>query len=61
MAGIDYVSCAECGKRLFYDGDWAIRKYMTSAITTKFIVCDHCVSKLKKKIETLKKHDRRRH
>ena len=61
MAGIDYASCNECGKRLFYDGEREARDYMISAQTTKFIVCDHCVSKLKKKIETLKKHDRRRH
>ena len=61
MAGIDYVSCNECGKRLFYDGDGAARYYMQEAKTTKGVVCDHCVNKLKKKIETIKKHDRRRH
>lgn len=61
MAGIDYVSCAECGKRLFYDGEGFVRGYMESAETTKTVTCDHCVSKLKKKIKTIKKHDRRRH
>jgi len=61
MAGIDYVSCAECGKRLFYDGERLAREYMHNAKTTEFITCDHCVSKLKKKIDVLKKHDRRRH
>lgn len=61
MAGIDYVSCSECGKRLFYDGEWFARDYMVNAKTAKTVTCDHCVSKLKKKIETLKKHDRRRH
>lgn len=61
MAGIDYVSCDECGKRLFYDGDMHVRSYIGEAKTTRGVVCDHCVGKLKKKIETLKKHDRRRH
>jgi len=61
MAGMDYVSCNECGKRLFYDGNGVIREYMYSAKTTKSLTCDHCISKLKKKIEKLKKHDRGRH
>lgn len=61
MAGLDYVSCNECGKRLFYDGEFEARGYMESAQTTKSVTCDHCVLKLKKKIDTLKKHDRRRH
>jgi len=59
MAGADYVSCAECGKRLFYDGSHGIRDYIFDAKTT--LTCDHCVSKMKKKIDKLKKHDRRRH
>jgi len=57
---MDYVSCQECGKRLFYDGDWQVRQFMKDAKINN-IVCDHCVLKLKKKIEKLKKHDRRRH
>ena len=61
MAGIDYVSCGECGKRLFYDGEHVARSYMRNVQTTKSLTCDHCVSKLHKKIATLKKHDRRRH
>lgn len=61
MAGIDYVSCKECGKRLFYDGDRRVRDYIFDTGTTDSFLCSHCISKLKKKIETLKKHDRRRH
>ena len=61
MAGIDYVSCTECGKRLFYDGDWRAREYMAMAEPAETVVCGHCVAKLKKRIEKLKKHDRRRH
>ena len=61
MAGIDYVSCEECGKRLFYDGEGCVRHYMINAKTTKSLTCDHCVKKLKQKIEKLKKYDRRRH
>ena len=61
MAGLDYVTCAECGKRLFYDGDRFVRKSMEDRKATKSVTCDHCVLKLKKKIDTLKKHDRRRH
>jgi DNA-directed RNA polymerase subunit RPC12/RpoP len=61
MAGLDYISCIECGKRLIYDGDDYIRDYISKMETTEGICCSHCVSKLKKKIEKLKKHDRRRH
>ncbi len=61
MAGGDYVCCNDCGKRLFYDGEMAVRDYMSEAKTCLSVTCDHCVSKLKKKIEVLKKHDRRRH
>jgi len=61
MAGSDYVSCAECGKRLFYDGDWRARDYMNLSDTPESVTCRHCVKKLKKKIEVLKKHDKRRH
>jgi len=60
MAGLDYGSCQECGKRLFYDGEWIIRDYMIE-IKIGPLTCSHCVSKLQKKIEKLKKHDRRRH
>ncbi len=59
MAGFDYVSCNICGKRLFYDGDMRARNEMEH--TTSHIVCAECVNKLQKKIEVLKKHDRRRH
>lgn len=55
MAGWDYLKCSECGKRLFYDGDGRLRD------TSEDVACEHCVKKLKKKIEVLKKHDRRRH
>ena len=61
MAGCDYISCAECGKRLIYDGDENIRNYLSEAKTTQGLTCDKCVEKLKKKIEELKRHDRRRH
>lgn len=61
MAGFDYVHCNECGKRLFYDGEWEARNYMINYETTKSVTCDKCVSRLKKKIDSLKKHDRRRH
>ena len=56
MAGIDYLSCNECGKRLIYDGEFEVRNRLESEIN-----CQHCVDKLKKKIEELKKHDRRKH
>ena len=58
---MDYVSCAECGKRLFYDGGGEAREFMMDTKSTKSLTCDHCVKKLKQKIEKLKKHDRRRH
>lgn len=61
MAGLDYAACEECGQRLFYDGEWIARTYMHNTTTVKHLTCDHCVKKLKKKIEVLKKHDRRRH
>jgi len=61
MAGADYVSCAECGKRLFYDGSREARVYMQEFLGLASVTCDHCVSKLKKKIEELRKHDKRRH
>ena len=60
MAGIDYISCDECGRRLIYDGDLVVRERMYH-LDTKILICGHCVSKLKKKIEKLKKHDRRKH
>ena len=56
MAGMDYLTCSECGKRLIYDGEWDIRNELPEGVT-----CDNCVAKLKKKIEKLKKHDRRKH
>lgn len=61
MAGIDYVSCKVCGKRLFYDGEWAVREYISTMKVTVGLTCDHCVKKLEKKIKTLEKHDRRKH
>ena len=60
MAGLDYVLCSECSKRLFYDGDSVVRGYLESEKESKELACSHCVSKLKKKIAKLKKHDRRR-
>ncbi len=59
MAGMDYACCSECGKRLFYDGSGFVRDVLESHSDT--IVCGNCVDRLKKKIEKLKKHDRRRH
>lgn len=53
MAGWDYVKCEECGERLLYDGD--------GRLSDLKLTCEHCVKKLKKKIEKLKKHDRRKH
>jgi len=61
MAGIDYTSCRICGKRLFYDGDWSAREYMVENTDNKNLTCDHCVDKMIKKIERLKKFDKRRH
>lgn len=60
MAGMDYVDCTECGKRLFYDGEWRVRADLEES-SKAGITCDRCVKKLKQKIEKLKKHDRRRH
>ncbi len=59
MAGIDYLKCEECGKRLFYDGNNTLRDILEYHSDT--IVCGDCVERLKKKIEKLKKHDRRKH
>lgn len=61
MAGIDYVSCVECGKRLLYDGKWEFRNGIHMMGNTKNITCDHCVKKFKQKIIELQKHDRRKH
>jgi len=61
MAGLDYVSCNLCGKRLFYDGEGTARNYMNEVTKTSSVSCDHCVKKLLKKIEKLKKFDKRRH
>ena len=59
MAGIDYCSCPLCGKRMFYDGELTVRSELERNNT--YLVCGHCVEKLQKKIEVLKKHDRRKH
>ena len=58
---MDYVSCSECGERLFYDGLGEVRGFMQDTGITKGVTCDRCVSKLKRKIEKLKKYDKRRH
>lgn len=50
MSGIDYVSCRCCRKRLFYDGDYVVRDYMIRTNSTKEVTCDHCVTKLEKKL-----------
>jgi len=60
MAGMDYVNCKECGKRLFYDGLMIARDSMEETESTKGVTCSHCVKKLKKKLETALKFDRRR-
>ena len=56
MAGMDYLKCGGCGERIFADGDWILRDSIDGDL-----YCHSCVKKLKKKIETLKKHDRRKH
>ena len=60
MAGADYVKCIECGQRLFYDGERIIRDEMEED-NYGGVACERCVKKLKKKIERLKKFDRRKH
>ena len=60
MAGLDYCSCMICGKRLFYDGNFSARDYMSDCRTTDGIACSTCVKRLNSKIDKLKKHDRRR-
>lgn len=57
MAGADYIHCNECGKRLIYDGNGELRCHLGFESLT----CRKCVDKMKKKINKLKKHDRRRH
>jgi len=57
MAGRDYLGCKECGRRLVYDGRDTIR----DALDWEPIYCSKCWQKLLKKIETLRKHDRRKH
>lgn len=59
MAGIDYVSCRKCGKRLFYDGEHLAREYMYQYVGTAAIVCDHCAKRMEKQIEKYKKALRR--
>lgn len=54
MAGMDYVSCTECGVRLIYVGSMQLEDKPDLA-------CGKCVAKLHKKIDKLKKHDRRKH
>lgn len=58
MAGRDYLKC-ECGERLFYDGDRSLREFLEDNNQT--VTCGKCVKKMMKKIEKLKKHDRRNH
>ncbi|OQX08407.1 MAG: hypothetical protein BWK73_25400 [Thiothrix lacustris] len=60
MAGIDYLSCCKCGKRLAYDGGGEMRAQLEQYQGTSDVFCHHCVDKLLEKIEELKKHDRRR-
>jgi DNA-directed RNA polymerase subunit RPC12/RpoP len=56
MAGLDYIDCNECGKRLIYDGEGEVRQRLEG----ETLACSHCVKKLKKKIAKLEKHDRRK-
>jgi len=58
MAGIDYLDCVECSRRLAYDGDKVISERIEESTC---LICAHCLKKLHKKIELLKKHDRRKH
>ena len=57
MAGADYLMCEECGERLCYDGHNIIRK----RLDWQPVFCQKCILKLKKKIDVLQKHDRRKH
>ncbi len=59
MAGFDYVSCKECGKRLFFDGGRVTQRDM-SRMGTVGLTCDHCVKKLKKKLKKAVKYDKRK-
>jgi len=61
MAGVDYLSCEICGKRLAYDGEFKFRNALKLYNNTVGVTCDNCVDKLKKKIVKLEKYDRRRH
>lgn len=48
-------------KACFMMVDMQARDYMIHVNSTKSVTCDHCVKKLKKKIDKLMKFDRRRH
>lgn len=61
MAAIDYLHCAECGKRLAYDGEWEFRQSLISTQKNFEVTCYQCVKRLKKRIIELQKHDKRRH
>ena len=52
MAGCDYLSCEECGERLFYIGCRYDEEFSV-------IYCAKCYGKLVKKIERLEKAKKR--
>jgi len=58
MAGLDYCSCNECGKRLFYDGEQAARTYM-QLVGVPYVVCSKCYEKKEKRITSLLKYSKR--
>jgi len=54
MAGLDYVSCTSCGRRLAYDGDARVRWWLDE-YEVKGLHCDKCYRKLVKRITKLEK------
>lgn len=59
MAGIDYVSCAKCGTRLIYDGDWHIRDQLVEYAGSCEIWCGKCAQRLVEQVEKYKKRLKR--
>ena len=54
MAGADYLCCEECGSRLCYDGDKAIRK----KLEWKPVFCEKCWKNMtEEKINYIQKNE----